>query len=73
MDGLEVYHSSNKGEDVKIIQGYAEQYHLFQSGGSDFHGTVKPKVKLLTGEDNLCVPYEAIQEWTREMKKLMIE
>ena len=73
VDGLEVYHSSNKGEDVTIIQRYVQKYHLLTSGGSDYHGEVKPKVKLLTGEDNIEVPYEEIQEWTSEMKKIIID
>lgn len=73
VDGLEVYHSSNKGEDIAIVQSYIQKYDLLISGGSDFHGSVKPKVKLLVGEDHISIPYDEIREWTEEMKTIMID
>lgn len=36
--GLELNHPSNSDNDKKIIRDYAEQYHLFLTGGSDYHG-----------------------------------
>ncbi len=38
LDGLEINHPSNSTEDKKIIKQYAEDYGLFLTGGSDFHG-----------------------------------
>lgn len=38
LDGLELQHHANKEKDRAIIRQYAEQYHLFLTGGSDFHG-----------------------------------
>jgi len=33
------------------------------SGGSDYHGTKRPEVELGTGQGDLNIPDEIIQEW----------
>ncbi|RXT04352.1 PHP domain-containing protein [Ammoniphilus sp. CFH 90114] len=38
LDGIEVYHSKHKREDVVYWRKEAERLHLKQSGGSDYHG-----------------------------------
>jgi hypothetical protein len=36
----------------------ADAFGLLPSGGSDFHGTRKPDIKLGIGKGNLEIPYE---------------
>lgn len=36
--GIEWNHPSHGEEDKKTVEDYAERYHLFLTGGSDFHG-----------------------------------
>ena len=38
LDGLELNHHSHTEKDWSIIRGYADQYSLFLTGGSDYHG-----------------------------------
>ena len=38
LDGLELNHHANHAKDYTIIRRYAEEYGLFLTGGSDFHG-----------------------------------
>lgn len=38
LDGVEVYHSKHKEEDIEKWKQFAEQHQLFISGGSDHHG-----------------------------------
>ena len=38
LTGLELNHPANNERDKSVIRGYAEQYRLFLTGGSDFHG-----------------------------------
>jgi len=38
LDGLELNHSANSGKDKDDIRAYAEEYGLFLTGGSDYHG-----------------------------------
>lgn len=47
LQGIEVWHSSHKLEDIKRYSTIAKQYHLITTGGSDFHGEVqKPGVEV---------------------------
>jgi hypothetical protein len=42
---------------VERYAGIARKYNLAVSGGSDFHGEVKPQISLGTGYDgNLNIP-----------------
>lgn len=43
LDGLELNHHANTGADKAIIRGYADEYGLFLTGGSDYHGIYEPQ------------------------------
>ena len=47
--GMEVQHSSYSDENIVRAKAIAHEFGLLHSGGSDFHGTVKPDVKLGVG------------------------
>ena len=38
LDGLEVYHPSNSGDEVRRLRALTEHFNLVPSGGSDWHG-----------------------------------
>ncbi len=47
--------------EEKLLQQSVEiagEFSLLPSGGTDFHGSKKPDIKLGTGKGNLSVPYE---------------
>lgn len=46
LDGIEALHSSHDEEQRKILISLCHKYNLKITGGSDFHGAVKPEVKL---------------------------
>jgi hypothetical protein len=55
--GLEVFHSEHTPELQVHYRRVADDLGLMPTGGSDFHGAVKPKVALGTGmNDNIRVP-----------------
>ena len=56
--GMETMHSSYTPETIRLANTIAEEYHLLPSGGSDFHGTVKPEISLGTGKGWLHIPPE---------------
>lgn len=64
--GLEVMHSDH---DARLRERYLElagRYGLLCSGGSDYHGAVKPNIALGRGIDgNVCVP----PEWLAQMEE----
>ena len=59
--GMECYYSLYDEMTIKKSLELASRFGLKPSGGSDFHGTHKPDIKLGTGKDNLRIPYECAQ------------
>jgi predicted metal-dependent phosphoesterase TrpH len=43
LDGLELNHHMHSEIDRKTIRRYADQYSLFMTGGSDYHGKYEPQ------------------------------
>lgn len=61
LSAIEAYHSDHGPRETELYLGLARQYGLLVTGGSDFHGDVKPGVKLGTGCDgNLKVPADVM-------------
>ena len=54
--GMETMHSSYTPEMLRIAGEIAAEFDLLPSGGSDFHGSVKPDIALGTGKGQLCIP-----------------
>jgi len=61
LNAIEAYHSDHTAQDTQLYLGLAKQYGLRVTGGSDFHGAMKPSVALGTGyEGNLRVPEDLV-------------
>lgn len=62
LKGLEVYHpSSNQYQSGKLLS-MARRLGLSPTGGSDFHGSNKPDIKLGVGRGSLRVPLALLEE-----------
>ena len=46
LDGIERNHVDHSEEDKKRVEDYANEYALFQTGGSDFHGRYGNSVEI---------------------------
>lgn len=55
---IETMHSSYSDETIEISKEIARDFGLLESGGSDFHGFVKPGVTLGVGRGNLNIGEE---------------
>ena len=63
LNAIEAYHSDHTAQDTQLYLGLAKQYGLRVTGGSDFHGAVKPTVFLGTGcNGNLHVPDDLLAQ-----------
>lgn len=63
LNGIEVYHSDHKPEDTAQFLDFAARHGLAVTGGSDYHGSMKPGISLGTGRDGKAlVP---AQVWDR--------
>lgn len=54
--GIEAVYSTYTEEESLYIRSLAREYDLLPSGGSDFHGTNKPLIKMGIGMGRLHVP-----------------
>jgi 3',5'-nucleoside bisphosphate phosphatase len=61
LNAIEAYHSDHTPDDISLYLCLAKQYGLMVTGGSDFHGAVKPGVKLGTGSGGLEIPGDLVE------------
>ena len=47
---------------------FCKKENLYMSGGSDYHGKAKPKVKFAKGVENESIKTEIIQNWCNEIE-----
>jgi predicted metal-dependent phosphoesterase TrpH len=63
LNAIEAYHSDHTPEDTRLYLGLASHYGLRVTGGSDYHGSLKPNVTLGAGYNgNLHIPAGLMDE-----------
>ncbi len=68
--GMECRYSGYGPEQSAYLEALAEEYGLIKTGGSDYHGSNKPRICLGSGiEGNLQVPYEWLERLKEESGK----
>lgn len=67
--GIEVYYPEHTPADVRMYVEIAERYGMLLTGGTDFHGAVKPDVKMGSGKGGLNVPYSLYQNLVRHSEQ----
>jgi predicted metal-dependent phosphoesterase TrpH len=61
LNAIEAYHSDHSPAQTELYLNLAAQNGLLVTGGSDFHGAVKPEIRLGTGRGgNLRVPKDLV-------------
>ena len=63
--GLECHYSGYSDERQQYLEDLADEYSLLKTGGSDYHGDVKPAISLGTGKGDLYVP----PEWLEKLRE----
>ena len=58
LDAMEVQYSAHDPNTTDRLRGICNRFDLLESGGSDFHGSIKPGIKLGFGKGNLRVGQE---------------
>ena len=67
LQGLEVFHSEHSPSNTAEYSQLARRFDLIPTGGSDFHGENKPRIRLGTGIDsNISLSYSFLENM-REM------
>jgi predicted metal-dependent phosphoesterase TrpH len=62
LQGFEVFHSDHSPADTQLYLDLARRFDLIPTGGTDFHGENKPRIRLGTGIDsNISLPYSLLE------------
>ena len=56
LDAMETIYSTYTPEETAVAKQIAEDFGLLESGGSDYHGSIKPHIQIGTGQGTLAVP-----------------
>lgn len=56
LKGIEAMYSRNRGTDEAFVRKLAQDFDLFITGGTDFHGANKPDLEMGRGEGPLRIP-----------------
>ncbi len=70
LNAIEAYHSDHTPADTQLYLDLARQFALCVTGGSDFHGAVKPGVMLGTGAGNLQIPDDLVERLRGSLSSL---
>ena len=62
LKGIEVYYPEHTPESMNEYITIADQYDLLMTGGTDFHGALKPDLKMGFGKGDFFVPYELYEK-----------
>lgn len=62
LQGIETYYSTFSDADHRDMKRLADKYGLLHSGGSDFHGNVKPHIQIGKGMGKLVIPYDILEK-----------
>ncbi len=62
MDGFEAYYSEHSASQQQGLLNLAQRLEMQVSGGSDFHGSPKPKIRLGVGKGGLHIPDSVLDD-----------
>lgn len=62
LSAIEAYHSEHSEADTRACIDLARRFNLALSGGSDYHGTNKARIRLGTGYGGLRVPLAVLED-----------
>lgn len=67
LQGIEVFYIDHDFRKTSYFKALARKKKLLISGGSDFHGSFNPGVRLGRGKDNIRVPFTCFKALTDRM------
>ncbi|MBQ7104959.1 MAG: PHP domain-containing protein [Bacilli bacterium] len=72
--GIETRHIHHTPEYTEMLENLADEFDLLKTGGTDYHGEVKPKVKLGTGiNNNVNVTSSTMVDYLRSLNKAKVK
>ena len=62
LKGIEVYYPEHSPDITAHYKKIANRYNLLMTGGTDFHGDLKPNIKMGSGKGDFFVPYKLYEK-----------
>ena len=62
LKGIEAYYPEQPSDLTARYIRIADRHGLLITGGTDFHGSIKPEIKMGSGYGNFSVPYELYEK-----------
>lgn len=69
LDGIECFYTTFTKEQTAYVLDFAQKRNLLISGGSDYHGTNKKNHDLGTGNNNLNIKNDIVDNWNVDYLK----
>lgn len=69
LDGVEGYYTDYTPQMQSDYQALAQELDLCISGGTDFHGEMKPHIAIGTGLGNMSIPYSVLEGIRKRLGK----
>ena len=60
--GVEVYYPEHSPQATALYEMLARKFNLLMTGGTDFHGKLKPEIQMGSGTGRLFVPFTLYEE-----------
>ena len=67
IDGIECFYSRFTQEQMDHLSRYCTENNLGMSGGTDYHGTHSPDLKLGVGMGNLNIESKIVKKWVKDI------
>ena len=68
--GLEVYYPEHSPAQTDHFRDLATRFGLLMTGGTDFHGNLKPEIRLGVGRGDLRVPMDLYRQLVAEARRI---
>ena len=62
LKGIEAYYPDHTADLIVQYTDIANRHGLLITGGTDFHGSIKPEIQMGLGRGNFSVPYELYEK-----------
>jgi len=67
LKGVEVYYPEHPPDMIVFYSKLAQRYGLLKTGGTDFHGSLKPDIQMGSGRGDFFVPYDIYEKIVRNL------
>ena len=65
--GVEVYYPEHSPDMIAFYSELAKSNGLLKTGGTDFHGSLKPDIQMGSGRGDFFVPYDIYEKLVRNL------